>query len=318
MTRKPLRVILAQPRGFCAGVVRAVDIVERALQVHGAPVYVRHEIVHNKHVVESLREKGARFVEEVDEIPKGAVTVFSAHGVSMKVVDDAGARELQVIDATCPLVSKVHNETKRYARRGYEVVLIGHRGHPEVEGTMGQISGHVHLVSCLADVAALTPADSDKLSYVTQTTLSVDDTREIIAALKNRFPKIRGPDVKDICYATQNRQTAVRLLADRCDLILVIGAHYSSNSNRLREIGEEAGTASYLIPDAGGLDRTWLAGVRTVGITAGASAPEVLVRELIDCLERIYDVTVTDLDGIEENVTFKLPRVLLEAGEQAI
>ena len=317
MTKQPLRVILAQPRGFCAGVVRAVDIVERALQVHGAPVYVRHEIVHNKHVVESLREKGARFVEEVDEIPPGAVTVFSAHGVSLKVVDDAGARDLQVIDATCPLVSKVHNETRRYARRGCEVVLIGHRGHPEVEGTMGQISGQVHLVSCLTDVAALTPADPDKLSYVTQTTLSVDDTREIIAALKDRFPEIRGPDVRDICYATQNRQTAVRLLAQRCDLILVIGAHYSSNSNRLREIGEEAGTASHLIPDAGGLDRTWLDGVRTVGITAGASAPEVLVRELIDRLGRLYDVTVTDLDGIEENVTFKLPRGLLDAGEQA-
>ena len=317
MTKQPLRVILAQPRGFCAGVVRAVDIVERALQVHGAPVYVRHEIVHNKHVVESLREKGARFVEEVDDIPQGAVTVFSAHGVSLKVVDDADARGLQVIDATCPLVSKVHNETKRYARRGYEVVLIGHPGHPEVEGTMGQVSDRVHLVSCLADVAALTPADPERLSYVTQTTLSVDDTREIIAALKDRFPGIRGPDVKDICYATQNRQAAVRMLADRCDLILVIGAHYSSNSNRLREIGEEAGTASYLIPDAGGLDRTWLDGVRTVGITAGASAPEVLVRELIDRLGEMYDVAVADLDGIEENVTFKLPRVLLDAGEQA-
>ena len=317
MTKQPMRVILAQPRGFCAGVVRAVDIVERALQVHGAPVYVRHEIVHNKHVVESLREKGARFVEEVDEIPMGAVTVFSAHGVSLKVVDDAGARDLQVIDATCPLVSKVHNETKRFARRGYEVVLIGHPGHPEVEGTMGQISDPVHLVSCLADVAALTPADPERLSYVTQTTLSVDDTREIIAALEDRFPEVRGPDVKDICYATQNRQTAVRMLADRCDLILVIGAHYSSNSNRLREIGEEAGTASYLIPDADGLDRTWLDGVRTVGITAGASAPEVLIRELIDRLGEMYDVTVTDLDGIEENVTFKLPRVLLDAGERA-
>ena len=317
MTKQPLRVILAQPRGFCAGVVRAVDIVERALQVHGAPVYVRHEIVHNKHVVESLREKGARFVEEVDDIPQGAVTVFSAHGVSLKVVDDADARGLQVIDATCPLVSKVHNETKRYARRGYEVVLIGHPGHPEVEGTMGQVSDRVHLVSCLADVAALTPADPERLSYVTQTTLSVDDTREIIAALEDRFPGIRGPDVKDICYATQNRQAAVRMLADRCDLILVIGAHYSSNSNRLREIGEEAGTASYLIPDAGGLDRTWLDGVRTVGITAGASAPEVLVRELIDRLGEMYDVAVADLDGIEENVTFKLPRVLLDAGEQA-
>ena len=313
MAKRALQVILAQPRGFCAGVVRAVDIVERALEIYGAPVYVRHEIVHNKHVVDSLRAKGARFVEEVGDIPEGAVTVFSAHGVSRKVVDDAGVRSLQVIDATCPLVSKVHNETKRYAGKGYEVVLIGHPGHPEVEGTMGQVSGEVHLVSNLGDVATLAPAKPAKLSYVTQTTLSVDDTREIIAALEKRFPGIRGPDVKDICYATQNRQDAVRRLADRSDVVLVIGADYSSNSNRLREISEESGTDSYLIPDAGCMDPAWLDGVRTVGITAGASAPEELVQELIARLDDLFDITVADLDGIEENVTFRLPRELLDA-----
>ena len=317
MAKRALQVILAQPRGFCAGVVRAVDIVERALEIYGAPVYVRHEIVHNKHVVDSLRAKGARFVEEVEDIPEGAVTVFSAHGVSRKVVDDAGVRGLQVIDATCPLVSKVHNETKRYAGKGYEVVLIGHPGHPEVEGTMGQVSCEVHLVSNPGDVATLAPANPAKLSYVTQTTLSVDDTREIIAALKARFPGIRGPDVKDICYATQNRQTAVRRLADRSDVVLVIGADYSSNSNRLREISEEAGTGSYLIPDAGGLDPAWLDGARVVGITAGASAPEELVQELIGRLGEMFDVAVTDLDGIEESVTFRLPRELLDAEERA-
>ncbi len=313
MAKRALKVILAQPRGFCAGVVRAVDIVERALDIYGAPVYVRHEIVHNKHVVDSLRAKGARFVEEVDDIPEGAVTVFSAHGVARKVVDAAGVRGLQVIDATCPLVSKVHNETKRYARKGHEVILIGHPGHPEVEGTMGQVSADVHLVSDIGDVATLEPSDPNKLAYVTQTTLSVDDTREIIAALKERFPEIRGPDVKDICYATQNRQTAVRRLAERSDVILVIGADYSSNSNRLREISEESGTDSYLIPDAGGLDPAWLDGARTVGVTAGASAPEQLVQELIARLDDLFDITVADLDGIEENVTFRLPGELLDA-----
>ena len=310
MAKQSLEVILAQPRGFCAGVVRAIDIVERALEIYGAPVYVRHEIVHNKHVVDDLRAKGARFVEEVEEIPPGAITVFSAHGVSRKVEQDAGDRSLEVIDATCPLVSKVHHEAKRYARRGHEVVLIGHAGHPEVVGTMGQVPGNVHLVSSVADVAALQPVDATKLSYVTQTTLSVDDTREIIAALKARFPEIRGPDVKDICYATQNRQTAVRQLASRSDVILVIGAHYSSNSMRLREIGEEAGTAAYLIPDADALQPEWLERARSVGITAGASAPERLVQDLIGRLGELYEVTVTDLDGIEENVSFRLPRGL--------
>ncbi len=311
MVKRPLRVVLAQPRGFCAGVVRAVDIVERALEIYGAPVYVRHEIVHNKHVVNGLRAKGARFVEKVSDIPKDAVTVFSAHGVSRKVEDAADARGLQVIDATCPLVSKVHVEAQRYARQGYEVVLIGHSGHPEVEGTMGQVPGTVHLVSNISDVEALEPADPAKLAYVTQTTLSVDDTREIIAALRSRFPEVRGPDVKDICYATQNRQTAVRLLAAESDVILVIGADYSSNSNRLREIGDEVGTDSHLIPDAGSLDPAWLEGAKTVGITAGASAPEGLVQGLVDRLCDMFDVTLADLDGIEENVTFKLPRELV-------
>ena len=317
MAKQALHVLLAQPRGFCAGVVRAVDIVERALQIHGPPVYVRHEIVHNRHVVESLREKGARFVEDIGDIPTGAITVFSAHGVSRKVEDDAGVRSLRVIDATCPLVSKVHNETIRYGRQGHEIVLIGHHGHPEVEGTMGRVSGAVHLVSNVADVGMLAPAKSAKLAYVTQTTLSVDDTREIIAALRRRFPDIRGPDVKDICYATQNRQGAVRLLASRCDVILVIGADYSSNSARLQEIGEETGTASYLIPDAGSLDPEWVAGARTVGITAGASAPEELVQALLDRLGEMFDTSVTDLDGIEENVTFRLPRELLVAEERS-
>ena len=318
MTRRTLQVVLAQPRGFCAGVVRAIDIVERALQVYGPPVYVRHEIVHNRHVVAALREKGARFVEEVDEVPLGAVTVFSAHGVSRKVEDDAGALHLQVIDATCPLVSRVHNEAGRYAGNGYEIVLIGHSGHPEVEGTMGRITGPVHLVSNLDDIASLAPGNPAKLAYVTQTTLSVDDTREIIAALVERFPHIVGPDVKDICYATQNRQTVVRRLAERSDVILVIGADYSSNSRRLQEIGQEAGTASHLIPDAGSLDPIWLEGVRTVGITAGASAPESLVQGLIERLHGMFDVTVSTLGGIEENVVFKLPRTLYDTTEQSV
>ena len=310
LDERVVQVILARPRGFCAGVVRAIEIVERALEIHGAPVYVRHEIVHNRHVVENLRAKGARFVAEVDEIPEGAVTVFSAHGVARKVVDDAGVRGLEVIDATCPLVSKVHNETKRYARRGFEVVLIGHPGHPEVVGTMGQVSTTVHLVSELADVGSLRVNQPEKLAYVTQTTLSVDDTRAIIDALRKRFPEIRGPDVKDICYATQNRQTAVRRLASLCDVVLVIGAHYSSNSNRLREISEESGAESHLIPDAESLDPAWLDGVRTVGITAGASAPEELVQGLVVRLGELFEIAVTSLEGIEENITFRLPREL--------
>ncbi|NKB55675.1 MAG: 4-hydroxy-3-methylbut-2-enyl diphosphate reductase [Alphaproteobacteria bacterium] len=310
MGKPPLQVILAKPRGFCAGVVRAVDIVERALQKFDEPVYVRHEIVHNKTVVESLKKKGAIFVEEVDEIPDGAVTIFSAHGVSRKVENGASLRGLNVIDATCPLVSKVHKEAQRYSKDDFEIVLIGHRGHPEVEGTMGQVPGKVHLVSSLDDVSKLEPEDSDKLAYVTQTTLSVDDTRHIIEALRKRFPDIVGPDVKDICYATQNRQSAVRMMVNEADVILVVGAHYSSNSNRLREIGEEAGVSSYLIPDAEALDPEWLSGAQVVGVTAGASAPEELVSGLVERLGTLYDVSVRNLEAIEENVQFKLPKEL--------
>jgi 4-hydroxy-3-methylbut-2-enyl diphosphate reductase len=305
--KRHLGVVLANPRGFCAGVERAIEIVERALALYGAPVYVRHEIVHNKRVVETLRAKGARFVEEVDEIPEGAVTVFSAHGVSPTVERGAGARGLHVIDATCPLVSKVHKEGRRSAQKGFEVVLIGHEGHPEVEGTMGQIDGTVHLVTCVADVDRLQPADPARLSYVTQTTLSVDDTRAIIDALRRRFPGIVGPDVKDICYATQNRQTAVRTLCREVDVLLVVGAHNSSNSNRLREIGEAEGLPSYLIEDANALNVAWLSGARSVGITAGASAPEELVEELVGRLARHFDVAVKPLAGVEENIQFKLP-----------
>ncbi|MDA0664965.1 MAG: 4-hydroxy-3-methylbut-2-enyl diphosphate reductase [Proteobacteria bacterium] len=311
MSKKPLKVLLAQPRGFCAGVVRAVDIVERALEKFGKPVYVRHEIVHNKHVVETLKNKGAIFVEEVDEIPEGAVTIFSAHGVSQKVEGDAVGRSLEVIDATCPLVSKVHKEAQRYSRNGFEIVLIGHRGHPEVEGTMGQVPGTVHLVSKKEDVAKLETTDSGKLAFVTQTTLSVNDTKDIIAALRARFPKIVGPDVKDICYATQNRQSVVREMVQHADVILVIGADYSSNSNRLREIGQESGVPSYLLPDASALDPAWLENAATVGITAGASAPEELVQGLIQRLGDYFEVDVQNLETVKENIHFKLPRELL-------
>ncbi len=306
-SRPPLRVVLAKPRGFCAGVERAIEIVERALERYGAPIYVRHEIVHNRRVVELLREKGARFVEEVSEVPPGAVTVFSAHGVARVVESDAAGRELHVIDATCPLVSKVHKEGQRYAAKGYDVVLIGHRGHPEVEGTMGQIPGKVHLVANVDEVADVSPTDPDRISYVTQTTLSIDDTRDIIAALKARFPAIVGPDVRDICYATQNRQMAVRALAEAVDVALVVGARNSSNSNRLREIGEAAGVRSYLVEDPSDFDLSILYGATSVGITAGASAPEELVEELVERLRARFSVSVDSLEGVEENVQFKLP-----------
>jgi len=305
-----MRVILAEPRGFCAGVVRAIDIVELALKKYGPPVYVRHEIVHNRRVVEDLKAKGAVFVEELDEVPDGAHTVFSAHGVSQKVADTAEKRDLPVIDATCPLVAKVHKEGQRYAKSDYEVILIGHEGHPEVVGTMGRIPGKVHLVSTAEDVATLNVEDETKLSYVTQTTLSVDDTREVIEALRQRFPQVVGPDVKDICYATQNRQTAVRELAQKVDVLLVVGAQNSSNSNRLREIGEEMKIPSYLIDDASALDPAWIDGVSIVGISAGASAPEALVQELIARLSELDEIEVEHLDGISENVQFKLPNEL--------
>ncbi|HSA81583.1 MAG TPA: 4-hydroxy-3-methylbut-2-enyl diphosphate reductase [Geminicoccaceae bacterium] len=312
-----MRVILAQPRGFCAGVERAIEIVERALARFGPPVYVRHEIVHNQHVVEALKSKGARFVDDVDEIPEGAVTVFSAHGVAEAVEVAARERGLEVIDAACPLVTKVHNEGQRYAAKGYEVILIGHAGHPEVEGTMGRIKGRVHLISDAADVACLQPADASKLAFVTQTTLSVDDTREVIDALRLRFPGIVGPNTRDICYATQNRQTAVRGLAREVDVILVVGAQNSSNSNRLREIGVASGRPSYLIDSADNLDLAWLDGARAVGITAGASAPERLVQQLVGRLADHYDVSVETLAGIEENVHFRLPSALADPAPRA-
>lgn len=308
-----MRVILAQPRGFCAGVERAIEIVERALVQFGPPVYVRHEIVHNKQVVADLKAKGARFVEEIDEIPNGAITVFSAHGVSQRVADEASVRELPVIDATCPLVAKVHKEGQRYAEKGHEVVLIGHEGHPEVEGTRGRIPGGVRLVSTVDDVSRLKVENPDRVSYVTQTTLSVDDTRDIIEALRRRFPKIKGPDVRDICYATQNRQRAVRELAAQVDVILVVGARNSSNSNRLREIGEEMAVPSYLIDSADDLDPTWLEGAESVGITAGASAPEQLVQELVDRLGTFGETQVNVIGGIKENIRFKLPEELAGA-----
>ena len=312
MNAPPLRIVLAQPRGFCAGVERAIEIVERALERFGPPVYVRHEIVHNKHVMETLKSKGARFVDEVDEIPRGAVAVFSAHGVAEAVELAARERGLRVIDAACPLVTKVHNEGQRYAANGFDVVLIGHAGHPEVEGTMGRIKGRVHLIGSVEDVTRLEPRDPSRLAFVTQTTLSVDDTRDIIAALRARFPEIVGPDTRDICYATQNRQTAVRALARQVDVILVVGAQNSSNSNRLREIGEAAGTPSYLIDSAETLDPACLNGVRTVGITAGASAPELLVQELISRLGERYAVRIEVLAGLEENVHFRLPPELAD------
>lgn len=308
-----MRVILAQPRGFCAGVERAIEIVEKAIELYGPPVYVRHEIVHNKRVVETLKAKGARFVEEVHEIPDGAITVFSAHGVSQKVEDSAKLRDLPVLDATCPLVAKVHKEGQRYAEKGYEVILIGHEGHPEVEGTKGRIPGKVHLVEDPADVEKLSLAADAKVAYVTQTTLSVDDTREVIEALKRRFPQIIGPDVKDICYATQNRQAAVRELAKQVDLLLVVGARNSSNSNRLREIGQESGVPTYLLEDVSALDAKWLEGVETVGITAGASTPEELVRELIEKLGAFRKIELTIMHGIEEHIQFKLPDQLRPA-----
>lgn len=308
-----LKVILAQPRGFCAGVERAIEIVDRALSKYGPPIYVRHEIVHNRHVVEDLRRRGAIFVDDLGEIPPGSMTIFSAHGVARRVEDLAAERGLPVIDATCPLVAKVHNEGRRYARQGREIVLVGHAGHAEVEGTIGQISGTVHLVQTVSDVEALRVADPDQLAYITQTTLSVDDTRHIIMALVARFPSIVGPDVRDICYATQNRQQAVRDLANVVDAILVVGSKNSSNSNRLREIGEELGKPAYLIDDASDLRPEWFACIGSVGVTAGASAPEMLVQGVLDGLRQIADVDISTLNGVAENVRFRFPPQLAEA-----
>ncbi|MDR3398603.1 MAG: 4-hydroxy-3-methylbut-2-enyl diphosphate reductase [Pandoraea sp.] len=307
-----MQVFLAQPRGFCAGVIRAIEIVERALEKYGAPVYVRHEIVHNRHVVDSLKAKGARFIDELSEAPAGAVTIFSAHGVARVVEQEAEIRGLKVLNATCPLVTKVHIQGKNYVSAGREVILIGHAGHPEVEGTMGQIDGPVHLVQTEDDVAALPLADNTPLSYVTQTTLSVDETRGIIAALQRRFTNIVGPNTKDICYATQNRQTAVRELCERVDVLLVVGATNSSNSNRLREIGSEMGLPSYLVADGSEVNPEWVRGQARIGITAGASAPERMVEDVIDALRRIDTVEVTLMDGIEETIQFRLPSELIK------
>ena len=308
-----IRVVLAQPRGFCAGVERAIEIVERALKKYGPPIYVRHEIVHNRHVVEDLRTRGAVFVDELDEIPTGAMTVFSAHGVAKRVEALAAERGLPVIDATCPLVAKVHNEGRRYARQGREIVLVGHAGHAEVEGTIGQVPAKIHLVQTAADVPSLVVADPEKLAYITQTTLSVDDTRGIIAALKARFPSIVGPDVRNICYATQNRQHAVRELAQVVDLILVVGSRNSSNSNRLREIGEELGKPAYLIDDADALEASWFEDVTSVGVTAGASAPETLVQGVLDGLRQFGEIEVTTMAGVAEDVRFRFPAELADA-----
>ncbi len=307
---KPLKVYLAQPRGFCAGVERAIEIVERALKKYGSPVYVRHEIVHNKRVVNNLSSKGAVFVQELDQIPEGAVTVFSAHGVAQKVEDTAHNRKLPVLDATCPLVAKVHKEGQRYSKKGFEVILIGHEGHPEVEGTMGRISGDVYLVSNIEDVKKLKVKDPSKLSYISQTTLSVDDTKVVIQALKTRFPSIEGPDVKDICYATQNRQSAVRDLVDHVNLILVVGAKNSSNSNRLRDLGEESGVDTFLIETADDLDSNWFNDVDSIGISSGASTPDELVKEVMKRISSFREIKIEKRPGIEENIVFKLPKEL--------
>lgn len=306
----PLKVILANPRGFCAGVTRAIDIVERAIERYGAPVYVRHEIVHNKHVVDQLRGKGAVFVDELAEVPSGATTIFSAHGVAKSVEIDAKDRALPILDATCPLVTKVHIQGRRYAAAGRTLVLIGHAGHAEVIGTIGQIDAPVLLVSTPDDVETLALDVDTPIAYITQTTLSVDDTRSVIAALHARFNDVAGPDVADICYATQNRQTAVRDLAAISDLLIVVGAQNSSNSSRLREIGTEMGVRSYLVDDGSNLDPAWLDGVQTVGITAGASAPDALVDSVIAALEALRPVTVSQLDGVKEDVQFSLPAAL--------
>ena len=302
-----MHVILAQPRGFCAGVVRAIEIVDRALERYGAPVYVRHEIVHNKAVVGGLRARGAVFVEALDEVPPQAVAIFSAHGVARAVEADARARDLRVLNATCPLVAKVHIQGRQYAAAGRVVILIGHAGHPEVEGTMGQIDGRVLLVQDEDDVAALELPSSTPVAYITQTTLSVDDTRAVIAALQRRFPDLVGPDVRDICYATQNRQRAVRELCRQVDVLLVVGAANSSNSNRLREIGSESGIPSHLLADGSELDPAWVAGAATIGITAGASAPEAMVEHVIEALRALAPVEVSTMAGLEEHVEFKLP-----------
>ena len=313
---EPMQVLLASPRGFCAGVDRAIEIVARALALYGPPVYVLHEIVHNRAVLEDFRGRGVRFVESLEEIPPGSVTIFSAHGVAEEIETKGSARNLRVIDATCPLVTKVHLQAQRYQRERREIVLVGHPGHPEVEGTRGRIEGTVHVLSTVAEVEALVVADPEKLAYVTQTTLSVDDTRDVIAALVRRFPKIRGPELSDICYATQNRQNAVQALADKIDLLLVVGSPNSSNSNRLRELGVRRGVTSQLIDSEQDLDPDWFRPGLRVGLTAGASAPESLVQRVLERLRALGVEQVTEMEGEKESVVFQLPDEL-EAGEIA-
>ncbi|KKB96823.1 4-hydroxy-3-methylbut-2-enyl diphosphate reductase [Candidatus Arcanobacter lacustris] len=308
-----MEIILAQPRGFCAGVERAITIVEKSLEKFGPPIYVRHEIVHNKYVVESLTKKGVIFVDEVDDVPEGSVLIFSAHGVSQKVENDAEARHLDVIDATCPLVTKVHKEAISNEREGNELILIGHEGHPEVEGTAGRVKQKVHIVSSISDIDKLNFLDQNKIAYVTQTTLSVDDTKQIIAKLKEKFPAIKGPDTKDICYATQNRQNAVRELAKITEIILVVGSENSSNSNRLKDLAIESGVESYLIDSVENIDLKWLDGKKKIGITSGASAPELLTEQLINYLQSTFNAKVTKMDGVVENIKFKLPKKLIES-----
>lgn len=309
-----MKILLANPRGFCAGVDRAIDIVERALDMFGAPIYVRHEVVHNRFVVNDLKEKGAIFVDELDEIPDGATVIFSAHGVSQSVQSAAKSRDLKVFDATCPLVTKVHMEVKRYRDQGVEVVLVGHEGHPEVEGTMGQADSGMHLVEDVADVATLKVNSPDNLAYVTQTTLSVDDTKVIIEALKQRFPAIQGPKKDDICYATQNRQDAVRALSRDADLVLVVGSPNSSNSNRLKELAEQIGVPGYLVDAPEQIEKSWFDGVEVVGVTAGASAPEILVKQVIDQVKEWGGKVVNEANGPVENVSFSLPIELRTSG----
>ncbi len=307
-----MELLLANPRGFCAGVDRAIEIVERALALHGAPIYVRHEVVHNRFVVDSLKAKGAVFIENLSDVPTGSFLIFSAHGVPQAVRREAEARGLTVFDATCPLVTKVHLEVARMHRLGKEIVMIGHKGHPEVIGTMGQCESCIYLVETPADVATLSVQDEENLTYVTQTTLSMDDANDIIAALKARFPAITGPKKEDVCYATQNRQDSVKLLARQCDLVIVVGSPNSSNSNRLREVARNLNVPAYLIDNASELDAEWVQGKQRVGITAGASAPEVLVQEVIERLKELGAVSVREAEGIEENVVFPIPKALSE------
>lgn len=309
-----MEILLANPRGFCAGVDRAIEMVERALEMHGAPIYVRHEVVHNEFVVANLRKKGAVFVENLDEVPEGSILIFSAHGISRAVRMDAEARGFAIFDATCPLVTKVHSEVARLRDRGMEIIMIGHAGHPEVEGTMGQADGNMYLVESPADARLLEVKNPDNLAFVTQTTLSMDDTATIIAVLRNRFPKIIGPKKDDICYATQNRQDAVKKLAGLCDLVIVVGSPSSSNSNRLREVAHNMNVPAYLVDTAEELEQEWVSGKSRIGISAGASAPEILVQDVIARLKAMGADSVRELDGITENITFPIPKGLARDG----